>query len=100
MQNSTISSVASHKHLGERVRNTLKVARISPRNLGGAIKVHYVTIYRLMSSADGTLNPPYEHTLTTALSRIDQLVEEGRLPIPEKLSGHEKTARLAAMLTD
>lgn len=88
------------QHIGDRIRSTLKVARISPRNLGGATQVHFVTIYRVMSSADGSLTQPYEHTLTAALDRIDTLVKEGKLPIQEKLSGVEKTARLAAMLKD
>ena len=100
MLNSKISSANLSKHIGNRTEEALKVARLSARNLGGAIGIHFVTIYRVMRSEDGSLNPPYEHTLNTALNKIARLVEAGELPFKDRLSGNDKTSRLAVLLND
>lgn len=84
--------------IGERIRQTLKVAGLSPRNLGGATRIHYTTIYRAMNS--GMMYPQYEHTLSEALSKIEALCALGKLPMAGKLGKKEKTDRLTAMLAD
>lgn len=86
--------------LGERIRSSLAVAGLNPRHLGGATRIHFVTIYRIMNNADGNMFPSNEHTLTEALRKIDSMVKQGKLPMTGKLSRKEKTDRLKAMLAD
>lgn len=86
--------------LGDRIKETLKAANLTPRHLGGATRVHFVSIYSLMR--DGTIvpNPLTKHALTTALTRIDELVKEGKLPLTGRLTRKEKTEQLMALLSD
>lgn len=85
--------------LGQRIRNTLSRARLTPRHLGGATKVHFVTIYRLMDAgATHNTSSLVEHTLTTALDKIDILLANGSLPIEGDLNRKGKTDKLIALL--
>lgn len=84
--------------LGERLKETLSVARLTPRHLGGATRVHFVTIYRLMRDSSDTSFPSIEHTLNVALDKINGLVAKKKLPLEGKLSRSEKTQRLKDML--
>ena len=85
--------------LGDRLKHTLSVAGLSPRNLGGATRIHYATIYRAMKNGGATF-PSHEHSLVNALSKIETLVARGDLPMVGQLSKKEKTDRLIAMLAD
>lgn len=76
------------------------MARISPRHLGGATRIHYTTIYRLLKSGDDGMFPIHVDTITQALDKIDALVAAGKLPIEGKLLRTEKTRRLAELLTE
>lgn len=84
--------------LGERLKATLAVAGITPRHLGGATRVHFVTIYRLMREGSDTSFPLIEQTLTEALDKIDRMLADKTLPIAERLSRTEKTKRLSDLL--
>lgn len=84
--------------LGERIKASLLVAGLTPRHLGGATRVHFVTIYRLMREGSDTSFPSIEHTLEEALNKIDILVKRKELPLDKKLSRTEKTQRLTYML--
>lgn len=87
-------------NLGQRIKTTLQTAGLSPRHLGGATRVHFVTIYRIINRDDDNIFPSTEHILVTALDKIDSMVEAGQLPLTEKLSRKEKTERLAVMLAN
>lgn len=84
--------------LGDRLRLTLKRAGLTPRHVGGATRIHFVTIYRQINEPDGGISPLHQQTLVAALDRIDLLVSEGKLPLTEKLSRKEKTDRLKSLL--
>ncbi len=84
--------------LGERLRQTLAVAGLTPRHLGGATRVYYTTIYRIMGGRDQKVSGSVEYVLTKALDKIEHMVEQGELPVTEKLSCKETTERLASML--
>lgn len=84
--------------LGERIHGVLAAGGLTPRHLGGATKVHFVTIYRIMGNADANIYPSTKNTLALALSKIEQMIEAGTLPLTEKLSRKEKTERLTALL--
>lgn len=81
----------------DRLSKTLKIARLTPRNLGGAIDVHHVTIYRTMRD-DSSLTPTYENVLRLALNKIDSLLLENKLPFQERLTNKEKIERLKQLL--
>lgn len=83
--------------LSERLRTTLAKAKLSPRHLGGATRIHFVTIYKAINN-DGVRQPIYEQVLTSALDKIDILLAEGKLPFTEKLARKEKTDRLKDLL--
>lgn len=77
------------------------MAGITPRHLGGATRVHFVTIYRIMDADyDRSVTGSTEYVLTEALDKIDRLVDAKVLPFTEKLSKKEKTAKLTALLAD
>lgn len=80
------------------MKATLAVAGLTPRHLGGATRVHFVTIYRLMREGSDTSFPLIEQTLSEALTKIEQMVQEHTLPITERLSRTEKTQRLTDLL--
>lgn len=84
--------------LGERIAKTLKGAGLTPRHLGGATRIHYVTIYRQINEPDGGISPLHEQTLTQALDKIDRLLDTGQLPLSPKLSRKEKTDTLKLLL--
>lgn len=83
--------------LGQRLATTLKRAGLSPRHLGGATKIHFVTIYRTING-DGNRQPIHEQVLTNALDKLDVLLERGDLPFRENLQRKEKTERLKNLL--
>lgn len=84
---------------GERIKSTLQVAGLTPRHLGGATKIHFVTIYRSINGAN-ELYAVHEDVLTKALTKIEALVAKGDLPMRGKLSRKEKTDRLTHMLAN
>lgn len=86
--------------LGERIQKTLAVARITPRHLGGATRVHFVTIYRILNDGGKGVTGSTEYVLNHALNKIDKLVDSGVLPFTEKLSKQEKTAKLTDLLAE
>lgn len=87
--------------LGERIQRTLSMAGLTPRHLGGATRVHFVTIYRIMDDEEGkAVTASTEYVLTHALNKIDRLLEDKVLPFTEKLNQREKTAKLKALLDD
>jgi hypothetical protein len=85
--------------LGDRIRHTLKRGGLTPRHLGGAIKIHFVTIYRTIDGGVDT-SPLNKQVLTEALDKIDRLIEAGQLPMREKLNRVEKTTRLSVLLAN
>lgn len=84
-------------NLSERLSKCLKEAGLSPRNLGGAINIHFVTIYKAIND-DGTRQPLHEQVLITTLDKLDALIAAGTLPFKEKLNKKDKTARLKDLL--
>lgn len=84
-------------NLGQRIEATLKQAKLSPRNLGGAIRIHFVTIYRTINN-DGSRQAVHEQVLTNAVNKLESLIAEGKLPFTEKLGRKEKTDRLKDLL--
>lgn len=79
--------------LSSRLNRVLKEARISPRHLGGAIKIHFVTIYRTLNN-DGSRQPIHEQILTDAVDKLEAFISEGKLPFDASVSRKEKTDRL------
>lgn len=84
-------------NLSERLTRSLRAADLSPRNLGGATNIHFVTIYKA-KNGDGNRQPLHEQVLLQALDKIDTLVGNGALPFREKLNRKDKTARLKDLL--
>lgn len=83
--------------LSARLNQSLRAADLSPRNLGGATNIHFVTIYKA-KNGDGNRQPLHEQVLLQALDKIDALVKEGKLPFLEKLNRKDKTAKLKDLL--
>lgn len=81
----------------ERLRNILRGAELSPRNLSAVAKVHFTTIYKLMKEDRNTF-PSVEKTLSDTLDKIEKLHSDGHLPFRDAISDKEKTRRLASML--
>lgn len=87
--------------LGIRLATTLKGAGLSPRSLGAITKIHYTTIYRLISQKESAKTfPLVEETLDTTLRKVEELTALGILPFREKISEKEKTDRLRTLLAD
>lgn len=86
---------------GERLKRSLRMARVTPRHLSAATRIHYTTIYRAME-INGTeshaLTKANKHTLELALDKIDALVENGKLPFTGKLTTAEKAERLSQLI--
>ncbi len=51
-----------------------------------------------MGGRDQKVSGSVEYVLTKALDKIEHMVEQGELPVTEKLSCKETTERLASML--
>lgn len=77
-------------NLSIRLKNVLAKARISPRHLGGAIGIHFVTIYRTLND-DGNRQPIHEQILTDAVNKLEAWIEEGKLPFSDTTPRKEKT---------
>ena len=84
--------------IGERLKDTLKVAGISPRNLSAVTKVHFTTIYKLIKKGDAKTYPVVVEVLSDTLSKIEQHIASGALPFRDAISDKEKTDRLARLL--
>ena len=79
--------------LSQRLADTIKKAGMSPRNLGGATGIHFVTIYRAMNG-QGVRQPLHEQTLTNALDKLDKLIFDGLLPVKDEMTRTQKTTYL------
>lgn len=87
--------------IGLRLDTALKGAGLSPRNLAGATKIHYTTIYKLIAAKENAKTlPVLEVVLDRALTKIEQYTELGILPVREIVSEQEKTNRLKYLLAD
>jgi transposase len=87
--------------IGVRLADTLKGAGLSPRNLAAVTEIHYTTIYKLIAAKENAKTlPVMESVLGRALTKIEQYIELGVLPIREIISDKEKTERLKYLLAD
>ena len=82
--------------LAERLTRVLRDARVSPRVLSAATKVHYTSIYALKKDRNGS--PLTVDVLNKALDKIEALMAAGRLPLEGKIPQVEKAERLKILL--
>lgn len=84
--------------LGRRLETVLRRANLTPRNLGGATRVHWVTIYAIIRGDSMKSTPLVHHTLSDALDKIESLIAAGALPFNEPMQRRQQTERLIQLL--
>lgn len=85
--------------IGIRLKEAMKLAGVNPRQVGGAAKIHFVTIYRIIDDSN-IPNPLTEEALEKVIARLHELVNAGHLPLRGVMSRKEKTDTLARLLKD
>jgi hypothetical protein len=86
--------------IGERLKEAMRTAGVNPRQLGGATKIHFVTLYRIIGDDSIVPNPLTEEALDKAITKLNELVATGKLPLQGQMSRKEKTDTLARLLKD
>jgi hypothetical protein len=89
------------EHIATRIRNTLTISGLTARNLAAIANVHYTTIYLIAKKGElAKPLPAISESLDRALAVINQLVAEGKLPLPVSLSQEAKQEKLTQLVSD
>lgn len=84
-------------YLTESLGKAIRDARISPRIVANVTSIHWTTIYAVLKGRDS--NPLTTKVLNEFVTKIEKLVDEGKLPFTENLSHSERAERLKPLIS-
>lgn len=89
------------ENIATRITNTLKSAKLTARHLAAIAHVHYTTIYLIVKAGErANPLPTVRDALERALTVIEKLVAENKLPLPANLSQEGKQDKLTQLVIE
>jgi hypothetical protein len=78
----------------------LRTARVSPRSFAKVVGCHYTTIYRLIKARDPNPYQMTEAALEKNVSKLEELIAEGKLPFDLGMTKKQKAESLQSLFAE
>lgn len=89
------------EHIATRITNTLKAGGLTARNLAAIANVHYTTIYLIQKKGErANPLPTVGNSIDRALTLINALVADKKLPLPANLPQEVKQEKLVQLISE